>query len=41
MRMKLSPQVRQVWMKANYFIAVALAMMGWLWLFVWIAMQLF
>jgi len=28
-------------MKANYFIAVTLAMMGWLWLFVWIAMQLF
>jgi hypothetical protein len=41
MRMKLSPQVRQAWMKANYFIAVALAMLGWLSLFAWIAMQFF
>jgi hypothetical protein len=33
--------MRRTWMKINYVIAVTLAMMGWLWLFVRIAMQLF
>jgi hypothetical protein len=32
--------MRQTWMKANYFVAIAVAMMGWLWLIVWIARQL-
>jgi hypothetical protein len=32
--------MRQTWMKANYFVAIAVAMIGWLWLIVWIARQL-
>jgi hypothetical protein len=29
------------WMKANYLIAITLAMIGWLWLFGWIVKRLF
>jgi hypothetical protein len=32
--------VRYTWMKASYFIAVAIAMAGWLFLIVWIVEQL-
>jgi hypothetical protein len=32
--------VRRYWIAANYFVAVALAMMGWLWLIVWMARRL-
>jgi hypothetical protein len=32
--------MRQNWMKANYFVAIVVAMIGWLWLIVWIARQL-
>jgi hypothetical protein len=39
--MSISTRLRQRWMKINYSIAVALAMIGWLWLIAWIAMQFF
>jgi hypothetical protein len=29
------------WMKMSYYVAVTLAMIGWLSLFVWLAMQIF
>jgi hypothetical protein len=32
--------MRQTWMKANYFVAIVVATIGWLWLIVWIARQL-
>jgi hypothetical protein len=32
--------VRYHWMKANFLVAVAIAMAGWLWLMVWIVWQL-
>jgi hypothetical protein len=36
----LEPMVRRYWLTANYLIALTLAMIGWLWLIVWIARQL-
>jgi hypothetical protein len=32
--------VRNLWMAANYFVAIAIAMTGWLWLIAWLAMQM-
>jgi hypothetical protein len=32
--------VRHYWLTVNYLVALTLAMMGWLWLIVWIARQL-
>jgi hypothetical protein len=32
--------MRHYWMTANYIVALALAMIGWLWLIAWIALQL-
>jgi hypothetical protein len=32
--------LRRYWMIANYLIAIALAMIGWLWLIAWVARQL-
>jgi hypothetical protein len=32
--------VRRSWMKVTYFVALAIAMMGWLWLVVWLARHL-
>jgi hypothetical protein len=32
--------VRNFWLAANYFVAIAIVMTGWLWLIAWIAMQL-
>jgi hypothetical protein len=32
--------MRQTWMKANYFVAIVVATIGWLCLIVWIARQL-
>ena len=32
--------MRNFWMAANYFVATAIAMTGWLWLIAWLAMQL-
>jgi hypothetical protein len=32
--------IRRYWMIANYLVAITLAMIGWLWLIAWIAMQL-
>jgi hypothetical protein len=32
--------MRRYWMIANYLVAIALAMIGWLWLIAWIARQL-
>jgi hypothetical protein len=33
--------MRYTWMKTNYYVAVVLAMIGWLSFFVWLAMQIF
>jgi hypothetical protein len=35
----VSTQLRHRWVKINYCIAVASAMIGWLWLIAWFAMQ--
>jgi hypothetical protein len=32
--------VRNFWFAANYFVALAIVMTGWLWLIAWVAMQL-
>jgi hypothetical protein len=32
---------RRKWMTANYAVAIALAMIGWLWLFGWFAIKVF
>jgi hypothetical protein len=31
--------MRRYWLIANYLIAITLAMIGWIWLIVWIARQ--
>jgi hypothetical protein len=32
--------VRRSWMSTTFFVALAIAMMGWLWLIVWVARHL-
>jgi hypothetical protein len=33
-------EMRRYWLTANYLVAITLAMIGWLWLIAWVAMQL-
>ena len=32
---------RGKWMRVNYFVAIVVAALGWLWLFVWTFLHLF
>jgi hypothetical protein len=36
----LKVKMRRYWLAAIYYVAIALATIGWLWLIAWIAMQL-
>jgi hypothetical protein len=38
--MRSKASVRRYWMMANYLAAIALAMLGWLWLIAWIVRKL-
>jgi hypothetical protein len=36
----LKGKIRSYWMATNYYVAIAIATIGWLWLIAWIAMQM-
>jgi hypothetical protein len=36
----LKGKVRRYWMATNYYVAIVIAMIGWLWLIAWIVMHL-